>query len=55
MLGLGLAALTGCTARTVATPPPGAAPASLQLLGTATLPYRMAFQGTTVGGLSGID
>ena len=27
----------------------------LRLIGEATLPHRMDFQGTTVGGLSGID
>ena len=48
----GAAALAGC-----ATPilPPRAAQPRLRLLGEATLPHRLQFAGTTVGGLSGID
>ena len=43
------AALVGCAT------PGASAPQRLRLLGEATLPYRMNFQGTTVGGLSGLD
>ena len=48
----GAAALAGC-----ATPilPPRAATPHLRLLGETTLPHRMEFAGTTVGGLSGLD
>lgn len=47
-------ALVGCgTARAPAPAPAG--PPRLRLLGEATLPHRMQFQGTTVGGLSGLD
>ena len=35
--------------------PPSPAPARLRLIGEARLPHRLQFQGTTVGGLSGID
>ena len=48
------AALVGC-----ATPqskaPAATRPQRLRLLGETTLPHRMEFQGTTVGGLSGLD
>lgn len=47
-LGAGLAALAGNAAAQ-------AAPARLRLIGEQRLPHRLAFQGTTVGGLSGID
>ncbi|MEJ5989561.1 esterase-like activity of phytase family protein [Ramlibacter sp. PS3R-8] len=43
------AALVGCAT------PGKTAPQRLRLLGESTLPYRMNFQGTTVGGLSGLD
>lgn len=49
-------AAAGCITRqpTAPTPaPPGAQ--RLRLLGDTTLPHRMPFQGTTVGGLSGLD
>ena len=45
--------LAGCAER-ILQPAPGA-PASLRLLGEAYLPHRMAFKGTTVGGLSALD
>lgn len=48
------ASLVGCGSR-VAPPSTPSGPARLRLLGEATLPHRMAFQGTTVGGLSGLD
>ena len=45
------AALAGC-----GTPQPAPAdPKRLRLLAEATLPHRMSFRGTTVGGLSGLD
>lgn len=47
------AALVGCAAPALA--PRGTAPQRLRLLGEATLPHRMNFEGTTVGGLSGLD
>ena len=53
---VGLAALQGCSQ-----PRPPARPAQapgtprLRLIGEATLPHRLAFKGTTVGGLSGLD
>lgn len=43
----------GCATRTPVPAP--AAPARLRLLGEATLPHRMDFRGTTVGGLSALD
>lgn len=46
-------AAAGC-AQPVA-PPAASAPAALRLVGEATLPHRMAFRGTTVGGLSALD
>lgn len=50
----GAAAVSGCVSPA---PPPAAAagPARLRLLGDGTLPLRMPFKGTTVGGLSGLD
>jgi hypothetical protein len=48
------AALTGCvTPRSQA--PTQSGPQRLRLLGETTLPHNMRFQGTTVGGLSGLD
>lgn len=66
LLGAGGAAfLAGCTAprfgadaaRTTAPAPSSASlhTPALRLIGEARLPHRMSFQGTTVGGLSGID
>ena len=52
---LAVLALTGCAAaQTLA---PGSAPAKrkLRLIGEVRLPYKLQYQGTTVGGLSGID
>jgi len=46
-------ALTGCASREVT--PAAATPSRLRLLGETTLPHRMQYQGTTVGGLSAID
>jgi hypothetical protein len=43
-------AAAGCTVPAVSS-----APARLKLIGEATLPHRMKFKGSTVGGLSGID
>lgn len=43
----------GCASREGT--PAAAAPARLRLLGETTLPHRMQYQGTTVGGLSAID
>lgn len=54
LLGRGAAAclaLPGLISRAGAT----AAPPRLRLIGEARLPHRLQFQGTTVGGLSGID
>lgn len=48
------AALVGCATPRAHTPGV-TAPQRLRLLGEATLPHRMNFQGTTVGGLSGLD
>lgn len=48
----GAAALVGCGTPTVPTVP---GPQRLRLLAEATLPSRLAFQGTTVGGLSALD
>ena len=57
LLGAGLLGLVGCSQ-----PQPGstALPSAtgtprLRLIGEATLPHRLDFQGTVVGGLSGID
>ena len=60
LLSAGLLALTGC-----GQPPPAPVEAAhaatptgtsrLRLVGESTLPHRMDFAGTTVGGLSGID
>lgn len=47
-----LAAIAGCGAPSLAS---RSASQRLRLLGTATLPHRMAFAGTTVGGLSALD
>lgn len=51
----GAALLPGCgdPQRATATATPGAP--RLRLIGEATLPHRMTFKGTTVGGLSGLD
>ncbi|WBS00946.1 esterase-like activity of phytase family protein [Pseudoduganella sp. SL102] len=50
---LGLAGvLAGCAA--VAGPPAGEV-AALRFIGEQRMPWKMAFQGTTVGGLSGVD
>ena len=46
--------LQACAPIAPRAPHPAGAP-SLRLLGEARLPYRMAFEGTTVGGLSGLD
>ena len=46
-------AATGCATR--APLPPSDVPPQLRLLGETTLPHRMPFRGTTVGGLSAID
>jgi hypothetical protein len=46
-------ALAGCASRSPQPVP--AAAARLRLLGETTLPHKLAFQGTTVGGLSAID
>jgi hypothetical protein len=48
------AALVGCAVPT-SPAPRSTAPQRLRLLGEATLPHKMNFQGTTVGGLSGLD
>lgn len=53
--GLAVLALAGCAgAQTLA---PGSAPAKakLRLIGETRLPHKLQYQGTTVGGLSGID
>lgn len=52
---LAVLALTGCAA--AQTPAPGNAPAKpkLRLIGEARVPHKLQFEGTTVGGLSGID
>ena len=47
------AALVGCVSPTPTQRASG--PQRLRLIGEATLPHRMNFQGTTVGGLSGLD
>jgi hypothetical protein len=50
-----VASLVGC-GTAVAPPRRGpAGPARLRLLAEGTLPHRLGFQGTTVGGLSGLD
>lgn len=52
-LGFGAgAALAACLPRPAAAQQPGE---RLRLIGEARLPHRLQFQGTTVGGLSGID
>ena len=48
----GALALAGCASPI---PLPRASRAHLRLLGETTLPHKLQFQGTTVGGLSGID
>jgi len=53
LLAAGAAALVACS--TPAPPPPAAGPLRLRKIGEGTLPHRLAFQGTTVGGLSGLD
>jgi hypothetical protein len=53
LVGSGLSAvagLTGCASTQAATPAP-----RLRLIGEARLPHKLQFQGTTVGGLSGMD
>ena len=54
LLAAGAAALGACAVRP---PPPAVAPASarLRLLAETTLPHGLMFEGTTVGGLSGLD
>lgn len=47
------AVLSGCATRSLAPTPQG--PSRLRLLGETTLPHRMDFRGTTVGGLSALD
>jgi len=47
------ASVVGCG--THATPPAAPARPRLRLLGEATLPHRLSFRGTTVGGFSGLD
>ncbi|MDB5859236.1 MAG: hypothetical protein JWQ76_2925 [Ramlibacter sp.] len=49
---VGAAALAGCASPIL---PPRASTPHLRLLGETTLPHRLLFGGTTVGGLSGID
>ncbi len=46
-------AAAGCVTRPAG--PVAAGPAGLRLLGETTLPHHLQFQGTTVGGLSGLD
>jgi hypothetical protein len=46
-------AATGCVTRTAPSAPQG--PSQLRLLGEKILPHRLQVQGTTVGGLSGLD
>lgn len=57
LLGGGMLACTlvaaGCISRPLPAAPGG--PARLRLLGEAILPHGLRFQGTTVGGLSGLD
>lgn len=56
VLGYGAAAALGLTGWASARPVPAAlAPPRLRLIGEARLPHRLQFQGTTVGGLSGMD
>jgi hypothetical protein len=50
-----VAGAAGCLPRQHASPAPPAGPQRLRLLGEATLPTGMRVEGTTVGGLSGID
>lgn len=45
-----VAGLTGCASTQAATPAP-----RLRLIGETRLPHKLQFQGTTVGGLSGMD
>jgi len=55
---LGCALLAACAPATVAipaTPATGRSVAGLRLIGEQRLPLKMAFEGTVVGGLSGID
>jgi hypothetical protein len=53
---LGLAALQGCSQpRPVPRPAPAPGAPRLRLIGETTLAHRLAFKGTTVGGLSGLD
>ena len=46
-------AATGCVTRT--TPSTAQGPSQLRLIGEKILPHALQVQGTTVGGLSGID
>jgi hypothetical protein len=46
---------TQSAAPTTASPAPNATGISLRFIGEATLPHRMQFGGTTVGGISGMD
>ena len=59
LLGAGLFGLVGCGQPPPATgnkiPSGTSNTPRLRLIGEATLPHRMDFQGTVVGGLSGID
>ncbi len=56
MLGYGAAATLGLAGLAPARPVRASrAPPRLRLIGEASLPHRLQFQGTTVGGLSGID
>ncbi len=50
LAGVAAAALVACAPVRAPT-----RPGRLRLIGEATLPHRMAFKGTTVGGLSGLD
>ena len=47
------ALLIGCSAPAAA--PGGPGRSKLRLIGWATLPHRLSFKGTSVGGLSGLD
>lgn len=56
VLGYGAAATLGLAGLTRAKPARASlAPPRLRLIGEARLPHRLQFQGTTVGGLSGVD
>ncbi|MES2512284.1 MAG: esterase-like activity of phytase family protein [Pseudomonadota bacterium] len=54
--GLSLLGLAGCAQpRSDVSSQAGGAPATLRLIGEARIPGRLQYQGTTVGGLSGIE